>query len=462
VGAHRRRLRHVGPLVLLALACFAGSCTSSSSSSEGPGSATSSASPSTSSSGGPVTLRFAVYGDASRVAAYDALAKAFTARHPEVTVHVQSASDAATAADRLERQLDEGTGPDVFLAEHDAVPELVAEGRVQPVDELLEQRGLLFGDNFERLSLESMAADSALQCMPNDVSPYVVFYNRRLLPGAARDRPPPGEAYAPDEGWNWARFAATARQMSRGDVKGVYLPPRLTTLIPLVRSAGSDLVDNERHPTTLRFADEANRQPLRTVLALVRDPAVAPSPAMLERQDAVTRFENGRLGMLVGTRALVPELREHPQLRFDVLPLPRLRMAQTVADISGYCINKASTHIGPAADFIAFASQDEGAAILARSGGVVPSNLAVLHSAAFEQPGRDPEHAQMFAAVIAHADPLPFSAEWSQVVAQTQPYVDRMFYAPVLDLDSLLPRVDELSATLLAEPSASPSPSPSP
>ena len=61
------------------------------------------------------------------------------------------------------------------------MPALVAEGRVQPVDELLEERGVQFGDSFERLGLEAMAANSALQCMPSDVSPTVMFYNRRLI-----------------------------------------------------------------------------------------------------------------------------------------------------------------------------------------------------------------------------------------------------------------------------------------
>ena len=66
---------------------------------------------------------------------------------------------------------------------------------MQPVDELLEQRGVQFGDNYQRIGLEAFAADSALQCMPNDVSPYVVFYNKRLLaPQTVRTRRGYGDA----------------------------------------------------------------------------------------------------------------------------------------------------------------------------------------------------------------------------------------------------------------------------
>ncbi|NUR08502.1 MAG: sugar ABC transporter substrate-binding protein [Nocardioidaceae bacterium] len=462
MSAGPRRLRRKGPTVLaltgVLMSGLLASCTSGSSPDEPAASSSpSSVSPSPT---GPVTLRFSVYGDTASEATYRTLAQAYMRKHPEVTIKVESTTERAAAMDRLQVGLDKGTGPDVFLVDHDELPQLVADGRVQPVDELLEQRGVLFGDNYDRVGLESMAADSALQCMPNDVSPYVVLFNRRLLPPDARSDPGDETPPPPEDGWTWEQFAAAAQKMSRGGVKGVYLPPTLTTLMPLVRSSGSDLVDDQRKPTTLTFSDNANREPLEAILTLARDPHVSPTPAMLRRQDAVSRFENGRIGMMVGTRALVPQLRQHPDLQFDVLPLPRLSASRTVADISGYCINKASEHVDQAADFIAFASQDEGAAITAQSGGIVPANLAVLHSDAFTQPGRQPQNEEVFSTVLGKADPMPFTPGWSKVVTQTQPYLDRLFYAPVVDLDTLFPRIDELSAALLVEPSPSASPSP--
>ena len=130
----------------------------------------------------------------------------------------------------MDRGFDAGTPPDLFLTRQTSLPTLMADDRVQPVDELLEERGVQFGDNYQRLGLEAFAADAALQCMPNDVSPYVVFYNKRLLvprsarrAGGGRRRPPsaagPGTSSSPPPG----------RCRSDG-VKGVYLPPRLTTL----------------------------------------------------------------------------------------------------------------------------------------------------------------------------------------------------------------------------------------
>jgi multiple sugar transport system substrate-binding protein len=410
---------------------------------------------------GPVTLRFAVYGDPVNVRGYRRVAASYTRDHPNVTIKVEPAPDAATAGNRLHRGFTTGTAPDVFLADQTALPGLVAAGQVQPVDELLESRGVQFGDSYQRLGLEAFSSDSALQCMPNDVSPYVVFYNKRLLVPATLAGPGE-EPPSADKGWRWDQFTKAAEQMSRGGVKGVYLPPRLTTLAPLIRSAGGDVVDDPRAPTTLTLADGASRSALEQILSLARNPRATYTPAQLAHEDAVTRFEAGRLGMMIGTRALVPQLRADPDLHFDVLPLPSLGTPRTMAEITGYCIAKTSPHVAEAADFLAYASGEPAAAMTARTGAVVPANLAALHSDAFTQPGQFPEDADVFTSTIRRADAFPFTADWPDVVAQTQPLVDRLFESPVIDLDTLLPRIDAVSAALLTRPTPSPSPSDSP
>ncbi len=243
-------------------------------------------------------------------------------------------------------------------------------------------------------------------------------------------------------------------------MQGVYLPPELTTLAPLLRSAGDDFVDDPQDPTTLTLSDPASRPALETILDLARDSRVNPNPAQLLRQDAVTRFEKGRLAMMIGTRSMVPRLRQTNSLRFDAYPLPSLGRFQTIADVSGYCINQSSEHVGAAADFLAFASSDRGAEITARSGGIVPANLDALRSDAFVQPGQLPYNVAVFTNVIRRAETMPNPVGWPAVVTRTEPLIGALFYATVIDLDTQLKQIDELSAGLLADPTPSPSPSP--
>jgi multiple sugar transport system substrate-binding protein len=406
-----------------------------------PGRVTSAATPD------PVTLRFAVYGARPVVAAYRELARAFTQHHPRVSVDVEVAHDPHSAMDTLREELSDGDAPDVFLVEHEALPAMVRAGQVHPVDQLLERRGVSFGDNYQRVGLEAFSADSALQCMPHDVSPFVVYYNEDLVkPGRAspRDLQPSARA-----GWTWPSFVATARAASHDGVNGVYLPPTLPALAALVRSAGGEVMNDPRRPTTLTLSEENTRQPLEQVLALARDDDLTPTRGQLRRHGAVGLFERGRLAMMLGGRALLPELREVKGLRFDVMPLPGPGRVGTLSSTTGYCIAAGTPHLRAAADFLAFAISREGAAITTRTGYVVPANLAVLHSPAFTQPGQEPEHAFVYIESLRQSASPPFVPGWTDLQEQVRPLLDRLFHTEAANVQPLLSRIDQRSRAVL-------------
>ncbi len=149
VYPRRRRSRRatLGALSLAATllaataACTSGGSPSSDVTRSPSGSPDASASPSASASDAPVTLRLAVYGGPSELASYRRLARAYQRTDPQVTVEVETAADADTSWKRLDRQFGLDRAPDVFLADSNLVPRLVADDRVQPVDELLEDAG---------------------------------------------------------------------------------------------------------------------------------------------------------------------------------------------------------------------------------------------------------------------------------------------------------------------------------
>lgn len=393
----------------------------------------------------PVTVTLGVYGPAGSLRAYDDLAAAFTEEHPHVTVEVERHDDAEEVMDLVEA----GAAPDVFLVDQDHLPQLVAQGRVQPVDGLLEARQVDFGDGYQRGGLTAFAADAALQCMPHDVSPLVVYYNQDLVDLEAlrtEDAAPPNAL----DGWTWETFAQAARAAARGRADGVYLEPSLVSLAPFIWSAGGEIVDDVQAPTTLTLSEGDSREALEQVLALVRDPQVTPTEAELAKQDAVTRFTRGKLAMILGTRALTPPLREAHDLRFDVMPLPSLGRFRTVAEMTGYCISADTDELEAAGDLLAFAVGREGATITAGPGYAVPSNLEVANSAVFAQESYQPVSSFVFNEGVRRAQPLPFSPAWPRLTQQIAADLERLFYAPVIDLDSLLEDLDAASTEVLA------------
>ena len=413
--------------------------------------------PSAQSTGDPeeVTLRIGVHGNEDVVAAYRRIAEAFTEQEPQVTVEVEDEPDARSGAAAIRGALDVGEGPDVFLLHEDWLPQFVEEGYLQPLDILLEQRGLQFGDDYQRVALTAFSANSGLQCMPAEMSPLVIYHNKRLLP--RRQLLAQGVAL-PDgperDTWSWDDFTAAARAAAsltpgspRSPVHGVHLPADVDLLTAFLRSAGTDVVDDVMDPTSLTLTSDEAVETLQLVAALTRDFSVSPTPQEIVASDPLTTFLEGRLAMYVGTRADLPAMRETEGLRFDVFPLPSVDRARAVAATSGLCVNATSDEVDVAADFIAFAVGSEGAAIAARSGAIVPSHLDTLASEDFLQPGSSPRDAHVFASALRRSDLLPYSSAWPEVSERVERVLTRVWFNTAFDLDErLVPTLERLNA----------------
>lgn len=406
----------------------------------------------------PVTLRLALYGDKTLVSAYQHIARTFTASRPEITVEVVTHPDAESAAAAARTGLEEGGGPDIFLLDSTELPALIETQRLQPLDTMLEQRGLQFGDDFQRTALTAFSADSGLQCMPTEMSPLVVYYNRELVPRRALTAagfvlPRGGDP------WTWADFEAAARATAGldrlGPIKGTYVPPELELVVAFLRSAAAPVVDDELAPTTLTLSAEEAREVLAEVSSLARDSPVSLSEEDLARRDPVEWFAAGKLGLLFGTREDLPRLRATAGLRFDALTLPSFGRSRSAATMRGLCVDAGSPQVEIAADFVAHAVADGAARILARTDQLVPARVDTLESRAFIDPGQPPRHPQAYIAANRRSQPFPFSPRWPAVAEAAEKVLDQLYTEPGLNLgialEPRLARLDQRSQQLFAE-----------
>ena len=411
-------------------------CTDSGSQPEPGASATTSPSPTP-----EAGLSVFVYGDERKVEAYQEIADAFSASEDGVPVKLHVYDDAARGADAAMTALQTGSPPDVFLVDQEYLPEFVDPQQVEPLDDLLEDRGLQFGDDYQRVALTAMSANSGLQCMPAEISPLVVYYNKGLVP---RDELEARDVLLPTGtgGWSWEDFEATARATAGvdrlGPIKGVSLPGTIDLVAAFVRSAGGEIVDDDLDPTRLDLESDDAVETIRTVATLARDPAVSLTRRQLDKRDPVEWFTQGRLGMFIGTRADLPELRAAEGLRFDVAPLPGFGSGRAVSTINGWCVSKDSDHVDEAADFVAFAVGREAARIAARSDVIVPTRLDVVNSNVFLEPGEQPKNSEVYGVGIRRTDPMPFAKGWPAVAGSANEVLRDLFTDPFFNLDEKL------------------------
>lgn len=462
VGASRRRplaaVCGVLATVLLATACSGGDPDGE------PSGETSSAAPQS------TTLTLSVYGSEPVTDTYRRLARSWAQGEPGLEVEVKTYADRAQAMAGLSQSRAAGEPPDLFLAGLDDLPTLTSTDALRRVDDLLASRQVDFGDGFNRRGLEAFGRDAALQCMPVDVSPLVVYYNPQLIELgdiAEEGRREISQA----RGWTLEEFARAAEQPRARGTRGLHIAPTLDQLAPFVWSGGGEIVDDVEAPTTLTLADDASAEAMEQVLGVVRDPALAFGARALERKPALDRFLDGQLGMILGYRDLVPVLRERPELTFDVMPLPVVDTGATSGRMTGLCISADSPEQELAADLLVDLIGTDAQDALAETGAVMPSNLESLGSEAFLQSGQRPLNSTVYSREVRDIQPQPVSPTWDSVSAVAGRQLQQLFTDPVIDpLSERLEAIDAASVPLLArgeeateEPSdpASPSESPS-
>jgi len=398
---------------------------------------------------GPVLLSVSVHGPPQVVTAYAEIAARFTVAHPGVTVSVRPYESAASARTALAHEVRNHAVPDAFLAGVDDLPGLVVAKTVQPVDELLGEREVDFGDGFQRTSLEAFSAENALQCLPVDVSPLVVYYNTDLVDLTELSEPDAAPVDA-TTGWDLEQFAAAAAQVTGRDARGVYVAPELEQVAPFLESGGGTLVDDVANPTTLRLGSGSSVSAIEKLLLIVRDPQLTFDEDEIAAVPAVQRFRAGKLGMILGFRDLTPRLRAEGGAAFDVMPLPAIGSQVTVGRSSGLCLSATTPHPRETADFLAYVASDEGSALLAETGYVVPTNLAAAYSPSFLQPGQAPASAAVFSASVRDIHPMPAVVGWRSVELMAAPLLTDLFYEPVIDpLTMRLEVLDDASVPLL-------------
>ncbi len=390
----------------------------------------------------PAQLRVQVSGEAEETAVYRALTAAFEDANPDVSVELIEVAEKDDHLAKLTSSFAAGDPPDVFLVNFREYSQFVARGAVRPIEPLMRDLGVSFEDYY-RPPIEAFTYDGALQCMPQNISSLVVYYNVTLFERAGM-RPPVA-------GWSWEEFRATARSLTTGDVDGLGIEPEIIRLAPFVWSNGGELVDDLERPTAFTLDEPAAREALEFFVSLARDDQVIPSERDIAAQDLETRFTTGKLAMLLSSRRDTPVFREVFGLDWDVGPLPVSKKRAGILHSDGYCIAAVSDATAAAARYVAFATGRDGQTITALGGRTVPSLKAVATSPAFLDPTRPPEHSRVFLDGIPVIRRTPVIPTWPEIEDIAAEILTRAFYEDGYTIDAALQDLENQTAELFEE-----------
>lgn len=391
-----------------------------------------------------VTLTLLISGDPTDEAAYQGLIDAFTAEHAAIAVNLINIPSGGDFRKRLAADFAAGTPPDLFLINYRNLGRFAASGAVEPLTDYLAKSTLIKTDDYYPQALAAFQWNGEQLCMPQNLSSPVIYYNKALFDAA-------GLSYPTDD-WTWDGFLETAVMMTQDsdndsitDLYGFGIDPTLVRAAPFVWMNGGELVDDPVAPTRLTLDTPESQAALQWFMALQLVHKVTPDAVAEEAESSLSRFMNGRLAMFMDSRRAVPEFRTITTFDWDVVALPVGKSRASILHADAFCMAATGQQKDAAWTFLEFANAEAGQTILAGTGRIVPSRIALSQSSAFLNPDAKPANSQAFLDAIPHIRNLPLMATWSDIEGIVNTELKNAFYGTVT-LDEALQAANDHSA----------------
>ena len=374
-------------------------------------------------------ISFQLFGDAEELKAYRDLVRTYR-RETGREVQLIEIPDRAAHLAKLLTSFAGGDPPDVFLINYRnfggyARRDVLAPPQVDP--------GQFFAP-----PVDGFTVDGRLQCVPQNVSSLVVYYNVDAFEKAGVERP------AKD--WTYDEFVAAAERLKAAGINAVGVEPGMVRASAFVWTAGGEVVDRTEDPTRFELDTPEAKRGLERLVAL-RERGLSPSAKEAESRSLDERFIDGSLAMIMSSRREVPNFRTIERFEWDVAAFPRAEQNFSVLHSDAYCVPKAG-NTAAAAEFVRFASGPSGQRLLARSGRTVPSRPEVARSKDFLDPSKPPASSQVFLDAVPRLKRLPTDAKWTEAEDAADLALERMYYGD-LSIDEAIARIERETEPLL-------------
>jgi multiple sugar transport system substrate-binding protein len=379
-------------------------------------------------------IAFQLFGDAAELQAYRDLVAEYRRRGGD-EVQLVEVPDREAHLQKLLTSFAGGDPPDVFLINYRNFGGYAARRVVDPPGDRVDTR------EFYPEPIAAFSVGDTLQCVPQNVSSLVVYFNRDLFRAAG--------VPAPDPEWKHDDFVRAARALTRDGRHGVGLEPGIVRAAGFVWAAGGEVVDDTARPTRLTLDQPAARRGLERMIALRRE-GLTPSAAEAAERSLEERFAEGRLAMFLSSRREVPAFRAIRGFAWDVAAFPRAERTASVLHSDAYCVSRAGD-TDAAHDFVRFAAGTAGQRLLARSGRIVPSRPAIARSPDFLDRSRPPRTNRVFLDAIPRLKRLPTAPGWTEAEDAADLALERAYYGD-LSLDEALARIERETGEPLRRP----------
>lgn len=326
----------------------------------------------------PVTITWAYWGDPWEVDINKKVVEVFERDHPNIKVETfhRRWNDYFEEV-RAKFAKGEPVADVLFWSQ---APIDVPNGYFMNLAPLMKAENYDLDDFYQGLLTQYRLSDDAIYGLPRDSDTKVIFYNKRIFNRA--------NVPFPKAGWTWADLRETSLALKEAGVVEYSFAYEVNNWWMIwMWQNDTPVFDDKLFPTRSFLGEPEAAEAVQFLADLTNVDQVTPPYEVLSRSEEIARlFKEEKLAMAFGNHALVPTFSEIDTFEWDVVGLPRQKVAANLAAGAGYFIAADTKHPDEAWTFLKFLAGPKGQAIFTEAGVAVPARKSVAESEIFMKP----------------------------------------------------------------------------
>lgn len=430
-------------LSTLLFGCSSGSSQSSSAggnTESGEASGTSAEEASSSGNGEPVTIQVAVSGSAQELDIHQQKFDLYTEEHPNVTI--EPVDIGTERFQKLMTLIGSGTAPDIIYI-NEWCYSLAYRDVLMALDSFIEADEDFDLSYYPESLLVPLRYEDQLYALPQEVSPYVIYYNKDMFEAAGLEMP--------TDDWTIDEFYEAAKALTDPE-KNVYGYRYASGADPFLGWLSRAGVDFDTSGTEVQGLDTQEAlNALEFLYNLVVVDQISPNPAALTAMgtNADAMFRNQSVAMESMGLWMLPQYKADPlSFEWDVVRMPMDQNQRTKAGILNWGISADTKNPDAAWDLLKFLVGPESMEIVAESNMALPAttdeaaNQIVLDT-------HFPENVQAFVDSVPDVDMTDqLSIYRTEANTKLQELVDKMLIGESTPEETQQALIKEINAIL--------------
>jgi multiple sugar transport system substrate-binding protein len=398
----------------------------------------------------PGEIIFAGWGGPEEKDIFTKLVAEFERENPDIKVrYIQVPQN---YMQKLQIMMAGGTPPDVFYIPDGDFPAFVVKDTMVSLTPFIEKSDVIKPEEFWPTALSRYRYSGTelgrgdVYALPKDIGPFVMYYNKEIFRKAGVPFPSATKPMTWDEVVAmWQKLTIPSK-----DVKGLIDTFGVASFPPeaAVWSNGGEYLSKDGR-TFIMPDDPLAIEGLQWVADLALKYKCAPSPRQSASFDPGPMFDTGKLACIFTGRWGVPHFRELA-FDWDVAPIPvspRTRKPSGWSGSVGLAMARDTPDKEAAWKFIEFIAGPKGQTAQSLQGFQIPNQQYLAHTDVFLQPGKRPEHSEVFIPAALSQRPgirnLAPNPEWVDEFNQRVSYIWKGSYSAADGLKRMRPAVQK-------------------